>query len=190
MVRKTTRYSAIMGALLLTASALSACDEDSETPSDTASEQVEQQEAEEPVVEEEPEPVEPVDDEASEPAESEAEPEEDPAPDDETDMPSDLPDGFPDIGVPFPDHIELVATPSEGGPWVLEFVTDTELTFINNWIEEYFTDEIGWQGVNREVTGQQTVTTGTKDEYTLVIAVAPEPTDDFKTSLYYTLSTD
>lgn len=103
-------------------------------------------------------------------------------------LPADLPEGLPDIGVPFYQPAELVATPSVGGPWVLEFVTDHELTIVNNTIANEFSDLNGWEQVNREVEGQRTVTQGMKDGYHLVIAVASEPQDESKTSLYYTLS--
>lgn len=103
--------------------------------------------------------------------------------------PAGLPDQLPDVGLPFYYPSELVASPSAGDPWVLEFVTDHELTIVNNTIAHEFSESNGWQDVVREVNGQLTVTTGSKDGYLLVIAVASEPSDDFKTSLYYTLST-
>ncbi|MGO3735486.1 MAG: hypothetical protein ACTJFR_10145, partial [Canibacter sp.] len=80
-------------------------------------------------------------------------------------------------------------SPSDADPWVLEFVTDHELTIVNNTIANEFSEQNGWRDVTREVDGQLTVTTGNIDGYLLVIAVASEPSDDFKTSLYYTLST-
>ncbi|MGO3735000.1 MAG: hypothetical protein ACTJFR_07640, partial [Canibacter sp.] len=42
-------------------------------------------------------------------------------------QPAGLPDNFPNIGVPFYYPSELVASPSDADPWVLEFVTDHEL---------------------------------------------------------------
>ena len=104
-------------------------------------------------------------------------------------QPAGLPDNFPNIGVPFYYPSELVASPSDADPWVLEFVTDHELTIVNNTIANEFSEQNGWRDVTREVDGQLTVTTGNIDGYLLVIAVASEPSDDFKTSLYYTLST-
>lgn len=104
-------------------------------------------------------------------------------------QPAGLPDDFPNIGVPFYYPSELVASPSDADPWVLEFVTDHELTIVNNTIANEFSEQNGWRDVTREVDGQLTVTTGNIDGYLLVIAVASEPSDDFKTSLYYTLST-
>lgn len=114
-----------------------------------------------------------------------------PTPDANAQATESLPDGapadFPAIGVPFYQPATLVATPSAGDPWVLEFVTDHELTIVNSFIENNMTADNGWQNVTREVNGQTTVTKGQSSGYELVVAVAPEQMNDNQTSIYYTV---
>lgn len=178
------RLVACLGVLVLGVWGVTACDDDDSprepTPTTTSDEQ--------PTSDEQTGSDEQTDTSAGDDPGAEAEvdttaPDHDPRP------PAGLPDDFPDVGVPFYSPAELVASPSAGDPWVLEFVTDHELTIVNNTIANEFSDLNGWRDVTREVNGQQTVTTGHIDGYQLVIAVAPEPSDDLKTSLYYTLST-
>lgn len=107
---------------------------------------------------------------------------------DPTAIPDGVPAGFPDIGVPFYHPSEVVAAPDHGGdPYVLELVTDHELSIVNMFIRDHFSAEHGWQDVTSSVQDQMTITQGNAAGYSLVIAVGPERTDDTKTSLHYTL---
>lgn len=104
------------------------------------------------------------------------------------DLPDGLPEGMPNIGLPYYTPAELVAIPSVGGPWVLEFITNDDLTRVNSVIADKFSAAQGWADLTRQQDGSQTVTQGTRDGFLLVIAVAPSRGDSTQTSLYYTLS--
>ena len=168
-------------ALGLAATGLAACDEGE----DTAPPNVEQSPAQQEPAQAEPESDADVsaDHVEEEPAQPDAS-----AADQGLELPQGLPADLPQLGLPFYVPAELVATPSVGGPWVLEFVTDDDLATVNDFIAANLTAENGWQDVSEEITGDQTVTFASKDGYDLVVAVAPEMTTPERTSLFYTLN--
>lgn len=103
-------------------------------------------------------------------------------------LPADLPEGFPNIGVPFYSPSVQVAAPESGSDlYVLEYVTDHEMTIVNMFVQDNVVEKNGWHDVSRSVEGQTTATQATSQGYSLVIAVLPERANETKTSIHYTL---
>lgn len=102
-------------------------------------------------------------------------------------LPADLPDGFPDIGVPFyTPSTQVAGTGEPGGMYVLEYVTEHELTIVNMFVRDSLAAK-GWNNIVRTVEGQMTISKATARGYSLVMAVGPERTDEMKTSIHYTV---
>ncbi|MGF3055531.1 hypothetical protein [Microbacterium sp. YY-01] len=89
--------------------------------------------------------------------------------------------------VPFyPCTHKMTGVQADDPLFVGEFVTEHELTIVNMVVRDQF-EASGWEIVDRTVDGQNTVNQARKDGLFLVLVVGPERTDDFITSLHYTL---
>lgn len=108
-------------------------------------------------------------------------------PDASAEASSNTPDGFPDIGLPIYSPAEQMTMNIDSDElYLLEYVTDHELTIVNM----FFADRLvegPWHDVSRSVDGQTTVTTATRDGYSLVVAVLPDRVDDTRTTIHYTI---